>query len=428
VTRTPAIAAIRAREILDSRGNPTVEADLFLDDGAWGRAAVPSGASIGEGEALERRDGDGRYLGKGVLGAVRAVRDEIAPALRGMTADQEEVDHRLIALDGTADKSRLGANAVLAASLALAKAVAASRRVPLYRTLGGKQAGRLPVPLLNILNGGAHADNTLDIQEFMVVPHGAARFGEALRAGVEIFHHLKALLRERGLSTGVGDEGGFAPDVGGAEDALALLVEAITRAGYRPGEEVALALDVAASELAADDGYDFRREGVVRSVSEVIDYYDALAVRYPLASLEDGLSEMDWAGWQALTTRLGRRLQLVGDDLFVTNPARLRRGIAEGVANAILVKPNQIGTLTETLEAVRVAQQAGYAVVLSHRSGETEDTTIADLAVALGVGQIKTGAPSRGERTAKYNQLLRIEEELGPAGSYAGRAGFPALA
>ncbi|MGH2454085.1 MAG: phosphopyruvate hydratase [bacterium] len=427
MTPTPAIAAIRAREILDSRGNPTVEADLFLDDGAWGRAAVPSGASTGEGEALERRDGDGRYLGKGVLGAVRAVREEIAPALRGMAADQEEVDRRLIALDGTADKSRLGANAVLAASLALAKAVAASRRLPLYRTLGGEQAGRLPVPLLNILNGGAHADNTLDIQEFMVAPHGAARFGEALRAGVEIFHHLKALLRERGLSTGVGDEGGFAPEVGGAEDALALLVEAITRAGYRPGEEVALALDVAASELAADGGYDFRREGVVRSASEVIDYYDALAVRYPLASIEDGLSEKDWAGWQALTARLGRRLQLVGDDLFVTNPARLRRGIAAGVANAILVKPNQIGTLTETLEAVRVAQQAGYAVVLSHRSGETEDATIADLAVALGVGQIKTGAPSRGERTAKYNQLLRIEEELGPAGTYAGRAGFPAL-
>ncbi len=422
---TPAIAEIRAREILDSRGNPTVEADLFLDDGAWGRASVPSGASTGEGEALERRDGGARYLGKGVLRAVRAVSEEIAPALRGRPADQEEIDRGLIALDATADKSRLGANALLAVSLALAKAAAASRRLPLYRSIGGPTARRLPVPLMNVLNGGAHAANTLDVQEFMLVPYGAARFSEALRAGAEIFHHLKALLTERRLSTGVGDEGGFAPNAGGAEEALALLVEATTRAGYRPGEDVALALDVAASELAGEGGYVFRREGVVRTAPEVIDYYDALAGRFPLVSIEDGVGEADWAGWRALTARLGRRLQLVGDDLFVTNPVRLRRGIAEGVANAILVKPNQIGTLTETLEAVRLAQAAGYAVILSHRSGETEDTIIADLAVAVGVGQIKTGAPARGERTAKYNQLLRIEEELGSAATYAGRAGFP---
>lgn len=426
MTRT--IAEIRAREILDSRGNPTVEADLGLDDGAWGRVAVPSGASTGEGEALERRDGEPRYLGRGVLQAVGRIREEIAPALRGAAARQEEVDRALILLDGTADKSRLGANAILAVSLALAKAVAASARLPLYRSLGGETARRLPVPLMNILNGGAHAANTLDIQEFMVVPLGASRFGEALRAGTEVFHHLRALLRQRGLSTGVGDEGGFAPDVGGAEEALALLVEAITRAGYRPGEDVALAIDVAASELARDGAYDFRREGLVRTTTEVIEYYGALAGRYPLISIEDGLGEGDWTGWQTLRASLGRRLQLVGDDLFVTNPTRLRRGIAEGVANAILVKPNQIGTLSETLEAVRIAQQAGYAVILSHRSGETEDTTIADLAVAIGADQIKTGAPSRGERTAKYNQLLRIEEELGPGATYAGRAGFSVLA
>ncbi|MBI3975858.1 MAG: phosphopyruvate hydratase [Armatimonadetes bacterium] len=425
---TPAIAAIRAREILDSRGNPTVEADLFLNDGAWGRAAVPSGASTGAGEALEVRDRDARYLGRGVRRAVRAVTEEIAPALRSMAADQEEVDRRLIGLDGTPDKSRLGANALLAVSLALAKAVAASRRLPLYRSLGGEGARRLPVPLMNVLNGGAHATNTLDIQEFMVVPWGAARFSEALRAGAEIFHHLKALLTARGLGTGGGDEGGFAPNLWGAADALDLLVEAITRAGYRPGEEVGLALDVAASELIADGAYRFRREGVVRSAAEVVDYYVELADRFPLASIEDGLGEGDWEGWRAMTGRLGRRLQLVGDDLFVTNPQRLRRGIVEGVANAVLVKPNQIGTLTETLETVRLAQQAGYAVILSHRSGETEDATIADLAVAVGAGQIKTGAPSRGERTAKYNQLLRIEEELGASAVYAGRAAFPAPA
>ncbi|MDQ7849009.1 MAG: phosphopyruvate hydratase [Armatimonadota bacterium] len=420
----PAIGAIVAREILDSRGNPTVEADLYLDDGAWGRAAVPAGASTGEAEALELRDGGRRYLGRGVQKVVRAIEEEIAPALRGLPADQEEVDRRLIALDGTPNKSRLGANAILAVSLALAKAIAASRRLPLYRSLGGEDARRLPVPTMNVINGGAHADNTLDIQEFMIVPWGAERYGQALRMGVEVFHHLKALLRERGLSTGVGDEGGFAPNVRDAAEALALLVEAITRAGYAPGEEVVLALDVAASELAREGSYHFSREGRVRTPEEVMAYYEALAAEFPLRSIEDGLGEHDWEAWRAMTTRLGGRLQLVGDDLFVTNPQRVRRAIAEGVANAVLVKPNQIGTLTETLETVALARAAGYAVILSHRSGETEDTTIADLAVAVGAGQIKTGAPSRGERVAKYNQLLRIEEALGPEAEFAGRRGL----
>ncbi len=420
----PAISAIGAREILDSRGNPTVEADLYLDDGAWGRAAVPSGASTGEAEALELRDGGRRYLGRGVRQAVRAIVEEIAPALRGLPADQGEIDRRLIALDGTPNKARLGANAILAVSLALAKAIAASRRLPLYRSLGGEGARRLPVPTMNVVNGGAHADNTLDIQEFMIVPWGAARYSEALRMGAEVFHHLKALLRERGLSTGVGDEGGFAPNVRDAAEALALLVEAITRAGYAPGEDVVLALDVAASELAAGGSYHFRREGRVRTPEEVMAYYAALAAEFPLRSIEDGLGEHDWAAWRTMTVRLGGTLQLVGDDIFVTNPQRLRRAIAEGVANAILVKPNQIGTLTETLETMALAQEAGYAVILSHRSGETEDTTIADLAVAVGAGQIKTGAPSRGERVAKYNQLLRIEEALGSDAEFAGRRGL----
>ncbi len=422
----PVLTALRAREILDSRGNPTVEADLYLDDGTWGRAAVPSGASTGEGEALEVRDGDRRYLGRGVRQPVRRIVEEIAPALRGMAAQQEEVDRRLAALDGTPNKSRLGANATLAVSLALAKAIAASRRLPLYRSLGGDQARRLPVPLMNILNGGAHAENTLDIQEFMIVPWGAQTFHEALRLGAEVFHHLKALLRERRHSTGVGDEGGFAPNLRGTEEAFALLVEAVTRAGYRVGDDVVLALDTAASELVMDGTYHFAREGRVRTPGQVIDYYAALTEEFPIRSIEDGLGERDWSSWQTLTARLGERIQLVGDDLFVTNPERLRRGIAEGVANAVLVKPNQIGTLTETLETVALAQQAGYAVVLSHRSGETEDTTIADLAVAVGAGQIKTGAPSRSERVAKYNQLLRIEEELGPAAEYAGPAGLRA--
>ena len=420
----PAIARLRAREILDSRGNPTVEADLFLDDGAWGRAAVPSGASTGEAEALELRDGGPRYLGRGVRQAVRHILEEIAPALTGLPADQQEVDHRLIALDGTPNKSRLGANAILAVSLALAKAVAASRGLPVYRSLGGAEACRLPVPLMNILNGGAHADNTLDVQEFMIAPVGAERFSDALRMGTEVFHHLKALLRERHLSTGVGDEGGFAPDVRNAADALALLVEAITRAGYTPGKQVRLALDVAASELASDGAYEFRREGAVRTAGEVVEYMTALADRYPICSIEDALGERDWAGWQTMTARLGKRIQIVGDDLFASSADRLRRGIQSGIANAILVKPNQIGTLSETLETIRVAKAAGYAVILSHRSGETEDAIIADLAVAVGVEQIKTGAPSRGERVVKYNQLLRIEEELGERAVYAGPGGF----
>jgi enolase len=420
------IAAVTAREILDSRGNPTVEADLHLADGAWGRAAVPSGTSTGEGEALELRDGDRRFQGKGVRRAVRHIVEEIAPAIRGLPADQEEIDRRLIALDGTEAKTRLGANAILAVSLALARAIAAARRLPLYRSLGDESAFRLPVPLMNVLNGGAHADNSLDIQEFMIVPWGAPAFGEALRMGAEVFQVLKALLRERRLSTGVGDEGGFAPNLRDTAEALGLLVEAITRAGYHPGEDVALALDPAASELAMDGTYHFSREGRVRTAGQVIEYYAALAEEFPLRSIEDGLGERDWVSWQSLTARLGDRLQLVGDDIFVTNPARLRRGIAERVANAILVKPNQIGTLTETLETIALARRAGYGVVLSHRSGETEDTTIADLAVATGVGQIKTGAPSRGERTAKYNQLLRIEEELGAAAVYAGPPGLRA--
>lgn len=420
----PAIARLRAREILDSRGNPTVEADLFLDDGAWGRAAVPSGASTGEAEALELRDGGPRYLGRGVRQVVRHILEKIAPALTGLPADQQEVDHRLIALDGTPNKSRLGANAILAVSLALAKAVAASRGLPVYRSLGGEEVSRLPVPLMNILNGGAHADNTLDMQEFMIAPVDAERFSDALRMGTEVFHHLKALLRERHLSTGVGDEGGFAPDVRNAADALALLVEAITRAGYTPGKQVRLALDVAASELASDGVYEFRREGAVRTAGEVVEYMTALADRYPICSIEDALGEQDWAGWQTMTARLGERIQLVGDDLFASSADRLRRGIQSGVANAILVKPNQIGTLSETLETIRVAKAAGYAVILSHRSGETEDAIIADLAVAVGVEQIKTGAPSRGERVAKYNQLLRIEEELGERAVYAGPGGF----
>lgn len=418
------IAGIRAREILDSRGNPTVEADVYLDDGSFGRAAVPSGASTGEGEALEVRDQEGRYLGRGVRRAVRAIREEIGPALIGLEADQGEVDRHLIALDGTPNKSRLGANAILPVSLALAKAVAASRRLPLYRSLGGAEARRLPVPLMNVLNGGAHADNSLDIQEFMIAPVGAERFSDALRMGAEVFHHLKALLRERHLGTGVGDEGGFAPNMRDAAEALAILVEAISRAGYEPGLQVWLALDVAASALTSNGAYHFRREGVIRTAGEVVDYYATLADQVPIRSIEDGLGEHDWAAWEAMTARLGDRVQLVGDDLFTTSPERLRRGIASGVANAILVKPNQIGTLTETLETIGVAQAASYAIILSHRSGETEDATIADVAVAAGAGQIKTGAPSRGERVAKYNQLLRIEEDLGASGEYAGAGGF----
>ncbi len=419
------IVAVYAREILDSRGNPTVEVDVHLESGATGRAAVPSGASTGTHEALELRDGDpGRYLGKGVRAAVRNVQERIAPHLLGQEAtDQAAVDRLLCELDGTADKSGLGANAILATSLAVAKAAAAEQGVLLFRYLGGALADRLPAPLMNVLNGGAHADNPLELQEFMVVPLGAPTFAEALRAGVEVYHHLGRWLRERGLRTAVGDEGGYAPDLDTTDAALDALLEAVQRAGYRPGEDVAFALDAAASELYRDGRYHL--EGRTLSGEQLVRYYERLLDRYPLVSLEDGAAEDDWDTWQLLTEALGTRLQLVGDDLFVTNPARLREGIARGVANAVLVKPNQIGTLTETFATVRLAQEHGYAAVLSHRSGETEDATVADLAVATGCGQIKTGAPARSDRTAKYNQLLRIEETLGSSARYAGRSAFP---
>lgn len=418
------IVAVYAREVLDSRGNPTVEVDVHLESGASGRAAVPSGASTGTHEAVEVRDGGPRYLGRGVRQAVRHVQERIAPHLLGLEAsDQAAVDRLLCELDGTPNKSNLGANAVLATSLAVAKAAAAEQGVMLYRYLGGALADRLPVPLMNVINGGAHADNPLDLQEFMIVPLGAGTFAEALRAGVEVYHHLRAWLRERGFRTAVGDEGGFAPDLTSAEGALDALVEAVARAGYRPGEDVALALDAAATELYRDGRYHL--EGRALTGEQLVRYFEQLADRYPLVSIEDGAAEDDWETWALLTEALGGRLQLVGDDLFVTNPSRLREGMARGVANAILVKPNQIGTLTETFAALRVAAEGGYAAILSHRSGETEDATIADLAVASGCGQIKTGAPARSERTAKYNQLLRIEEELGASARFAGRSAFP---
>ena len=421
------IISITAREILDSRGNPTVEADVGLRDGAMGRAAVPSGASVGEREALELRDGGTRYLGKGVRLAVTHVRDVIGPHLIGRdAADQTSIDRAMLELDGTENKGRLGANAILAVSLAVARAAAASQGVPLWRALGGENACILPVPLMNIVNGGAHAQTRLDIQEFMIVPAGAPSFAEALRIGTEVFHHLKKALHDRGLGTGVGDEGGFAPDLSSTEAALEFLVAAIERAGQRPGRDVAIALDVAAPWLYREDAYRFTGEGVTRSAEEMIGFLAMLADHFPIVSIEDGLDENAWDDWQALTRRLGARVQLVGDDLFVTNPRLLRRGIAEGVANAILVKLNQIGTLTETLETVAVARDAGYAAIVSHRSGETDDTTIADLAVATGTGQFKAGAPSRGERVAKYNQLLRIEEALGGRAQYAGWSAFPA--
>ncbi|MEW6398412.1 MAG: phosphopyruvate hydratase [Bacillota bacterium] len=406
------IVEILAREILDSRGNPTVEADVVLADGTVGRAAVPSGASKGKNEALELRDGDARYGGKGVLKAVRAIREEITPALRGSDAlDQAAVDGRLLELDGTPGKTRLGANAVLAVSLACARAAAEYCGLPLYRYLGGPAARTLPVPFLNVINGGRHADNPLEIQEFMLVPDGLPSFREAVRAGVEVYAALRRLLAERGLSISVGDEGGFAPHLSTAREALDLLVEAMAKAGCRPGEDVHLAVDVAASELETEGGY--RLEGGLRRPADMISFYRDLAGSYPLVTIEDGLGEDDWEGWRSLTAELGGSLQLVGDDLFVTNLARLERGIREGVANAILIKPNQVGTLTETLATVERARRAGYGVMISHRSGETEDTFIADLAVATGCGQIKSGAPCRSERTAKYNRLLRIEEELG---------------
>lgn len=418
------ITAIRAREILDSRGNPTVEVEVELAGGAIGRAAVPSGASTGSREALERRDGDPtRYLGKGVKKAVEAVQGEITDLLSGRDAtEQVAIDTALCRLDGTADKRRLGANAILGASLAVAKAAAAQLGLPLYRYLGGVGARVLPVPLMNVINGGAHADNPIDIQEFMIAPVGAPSFAEALRIGAEVFHALKKALKEAGHDTNVGDEGGFAPKLGSAEEALGFLAKAVEKAGYRPGEEVVFALDCAASEFFADGRYRLAGEGKVLDAAGMVDYLEGLVARFPIVSIEDGMAEGDWAGWKLLTDRLGGKVQLVGDDLFVTNPAILAEGIEKGVANAILVKVNQIGTLSETLDAVDLATRNGYRAIVSHRSGETEDTTIADLAVATNCGQIKTGALSRSDRLAKYNQLLRIEEALGPAARYAGRA------
>jgi enolase len=417
------VTRVHARQILDSRGNPTVEVEVALDSGVVGRAAVPSGASTGQFEAVELRDGDeGAYLGKGVLGAVENVEREIGPALAGVSADdQAGLDRLLVELDGTPNKSRLGANAVLGCSLAAAKAAALEAGVPLYRWLGGDEARVLPVPMLNVVNGGVHAQNSLDLQEFMVVPAGASSFSEALRIGAETFHRLKELLHERGLATGVGDEGGFAPDLGSSEEAIAVVLEAAGRAGH--ADRVGIALDPAATEIFADGRY--RLEGRELDAEGMTAMWEELGGRYPIVSIEDGLAEDDWSAWRLLTERLGGRVQLVGDDLFVTNVERLRRGIEERVANAILVKVNQIGTLTETLETIDLARANGYAAVMSHRSGETEDTTIADLAVATGVGQIKTGAPSRSDRVAKYNQLLRIEEELGERAEYPGWAAFP---
>ncbi|MCL4290451.1 MAG: phosphopyruvate hydratase [Thermoleophilia bacterium] len=421
------IAGVSARQIVDSRGNPTVEVDVTLASGARGRAAVPSGASTGAFEAVELRDGGDAWLGKGVRTAVDNVTAVLGPALVGLdAADQRALDARLVELDGTPNKGRLGANAILGCSLAAAKAAAADAGRPLWRWLGGEDAHVLPVPLMNVVNGGAHARNALDVQEFMVVPVGADSFSEALRVGVEVFHQLKRLLDERGLATAVGDEGGFAPDLRGTEPAIQAILEAAARAGH--ADRVAIALDVAATELHRDGSYRFESEGLSRSTAETIALYESLCARYPIVSIEDPLAEDEWDAWSDLTARLGERVQLVGDDLFVTNVARLSRGIEQGVGNAILVKVNQIGTLTETLDAIALARRSGYAAIISHRSGETEDTTIADLAVAVGAGQIKTGAPSRTDRVAKYNQLLRIEEELGERASYPGSAAFPRAA
>ena len=421
----PIIEQVGAREILDSRGNPTVEVEVGLLDGTVARAAVPSGASTGEHEAVELRDGGSRYLGKGVQKAVEAVLDEIAPAVIGLGADEQRlVDQALVDLDGTPDKSRLGANAILGVSLAVAKAAAQSAELPLFRYVGGPNAHILPVPMMNIINGGAHADTGVDVQEFMIAPIGAPSFKEALRWGAEVYHALKSVLKKQGLATGLGDEGGFAPDLPGTKAALDLIGTAIEAAGLTIGTDVALALDVAATEFYTDGtGYAFEKE--TRTAEQMAAFYEQLVGAYPLVSIEDPLSEDDWDGWVALTTAIGDRVQLVGDDLFVTNPERLEDGIERGAANALLVKVNQIGTLTETLDAVSLAHTAGYKTMMSHRSGETEDTTIADLAVAVGSGQIKTGAPARSERVAKYNQLLRIEEELGDAARYAGDLAFP---
>ncbi|MDT5265155.1 MAG: enolase [Mycobacterium sp.] len=422
----PIIEQVGAREILDSRGNPTVEVELALIDGTFARAAVPSGASTGEHEAVELRDGGDRYGGKGVEKAVEAVLDEIAPAVIGLNADDQRlVDQALLDLDGTPDKSRLGANAILGVSLAVAKAAADSAGLPLFRYIGGPNAHVLPVPMMNIVNGGAHADTGVDVQEFMVAPIGAPSFKEALRWGAEVYHSLKSVLKKQGLSTGLGDEGGFAPDIAGTKAALDLISSAIEGAGFKLGADIALALDVAATEFYTDGtGYAFEKE--TRTAAEMTAFYAELLDAYPLVSIEDPLSEDDWDGWVALTTAIGDRVQIVGDDLFVTNPERLEEGIERGAANALLVKVNQIGTLTETLDAVALAHNSGYRTMMSHRSGETEDTTIADLAVAVNCGQIKSGAPARTDRTAKYNQLLRIEEALGADASYTGRSAFRA--
>jgi enolase len=420
-----AITGVYAREILDSRGFPTVEVEIQLESGAWGRAAVPSGASTGKREAVELRDGDAqRYRGKGVQQAVRNVEETIAPEIDGMEAsEQAAIDQALLELDGTPNKSALGANAILAVSLAVARAAADDAGLPLYAYLGGVGGRLLPVPLMNVINGGAHADNGIDFQEFMLAPAGADSFSNALRMGVEVFHALKELLKSKKLSTGVGDEGGFAPALTSNTAALDLLMDAIEAAGYRPGDDIALALDIAASEFAEEGGrYRLRRENVVLNSEELVTRYESLVERYPIVSIEDGLGEDDWAGWALLTKRLGGRVQLVGDDLFVTNPAIIQQGIQKSIANAVLVKVNQVGTLTETMQAIELAKRAAYGTVISHRSGETEDTFVADLAVAVNAGQIKTGSLARSERTAKYNQLLRIEEELGHAASWPGRS------
>ena len=420
------ISAVYAREILDSRGNPTVEVEVWLDDGSMGRAAVPSGASTGAYEAVELRDGDkDRYMGKGVSKAVDNVNDIIAEALIGLDPiRQVEIDKMLIRLDGTPNKGNLGANAILGVSMAVAKAAAASVDVPLYMYLGGVNAKELPVPMMNILNGGAHADNNVDIQEFMAMPVGAPSFSEALRMNTEIYHNLKAVLKERGLSTAIGDEGGFAPNLSSNEEAIEVIVAAIKKAGYKPGEDVAIALDIAASEIYKNGKYNLAGEGIVKTSAQMVEYYAALCEKYPIVSIEDGLDEDDWKGWALLTKKLGGKVQLVGDDLFVTNSERLSRGISEGVANSILIKVNQIGTLTETFTTIEMAKRAGYTCVISHRSGETEDTTLADIAVAVNAGQIKTGAPARTDRVAKYNQLLRIEEDLASAAEYNGKKVF----
>ncbi|MDR7073020.1 phosphopyruvate hydratase [Fictibacillus barbaricus] len=422
------IIEIYAREVLDSRGNPTVEVEVYTESGAFGRAIVPSGASTGEYEAVELRDGDKeRYLGKGVLNAVNNVNENIAPELIGFDVlDQVGIDQTLIELDGTENKGKLGANAILGVSMAVAHAAADFLNVPLYMYLGGFNAKSLPVPMMNILNGGEHADNNVDIQEFMVMPVGAETFSEALRMGAEIFHNLKAVLKEKGLNTAVGDEGGFAPNLGSNEEALQTIMEAIEKAGYKPGEEVRLAMDVAASELfnKEDGKYHLSGEGVVKSSEEMVAFYEELVNKYPIVSIEDGLDENDWDGFKLLTERIGDRVQLVGDDLFVTNTTKLSEGIEKGIGNSILIKVNQIGTLTETFDAIEMAKRAGYTAVISHRSGESEDSTIADIAVATNAGQIKTGAPSRTDRVAKYNQLLRIEDELGNLAVYPGMTAF----